>query len=193
MYKNVLRSALPVALMVKDSPSSKGLLASIRLCRGSASDRWTPFPCPPSPEFLQGPSPGTSRPVLVQPPGFLLPLWPASQPLLGLLWGSAPGAASSLMEGRREISCSSSSGMGLYQISPSSSASFSSAGSMSRSCAETWLMLACVKTKAFAQEKMETSLLSPLKLEISPNIKEHNSTTCFKKQTKICANVPSVS
>lgn len=145
--------------MVEDPPSSKVLLARIRLCSCSASDRRMALPWPPSPEFPQGPSRGTSSPVFAQRPGLLLPLWPASQPLLGLRWGSAPGTASSFMDGRREISCSSSSGMGLYQISPSSSASFSSAGSMFRSCALAW-----VEKKPFTQEKTEAILLPWLKL-----------------------------
>lgn len=124
-HESLVGSDLPVVLLVKDPPSSNVLLARIRLCRFSASDRRTALPWTPSDGFPQRPSRGTSSPAVL-----LLALWPASQALLGLLWGSGPGAACSLMEGRREISCSSSSGMGLYQISPSSSASFSSAGSM---------------------------------------------------------------
>lgn len=133
--------ALPVTLLVEGPASSWGLHASIRLWRFSASVECTAFPWLASPEMPHRLSPGASSPMPLQPPRFL----PPSPALLWLLWASVRGGTRSRTEVGWEISGSSSSGIGLYQISPSSSASFSSAGSTLRSRVDT-LMLTWTKT-----------------------------------------------
>lgn len=125
----VFFSALPVGLLLEGPPSSWGLHASICLCACSTSVECTAFPWVASPEPPPRLSTRASGPP--QPdPSRDLPPWTKSVPLLDPLWGSARGGAVSPRERWSELFCSSSSGMGLYQISPSSSASFSSAGSM---------------------------------------------------------------
>ena len=147
VYECFFFFASPVALLVDAPPSSWGLHASICLCRCSASVECTAFPWIPSPEPPPRLSPSASGPAPLPPPRFLPP-WPASPPRLGLLWSSARGGTISRTEGRWDISGSSSSGIGLYQISPSSSASFSSAGSTLRGWGDTlvWLMFTWIKT-----------------------------------------------
>lgn len=125
---------LPVGLFEERPPSSWGLHASICLCRCTASAECAAFPRPPSPELPLRLSTWPSGPL---EPSRILLSWTTSTPLLGLLWDSVRGGTSSLTEGWRDVPGSSSSGIGLYQISPSSSASFSSAGSTLRGWGDT--------------------------------------------------------
>lgn len=148
LWFRVCVCVLPVALLVEAPPSSWGLHASICLCRCSASVECTVFPWLPSPKLPPRTSPTASG---VTMPSRDLPPWPTSAPLLGLLSGSVRGGTSNRLEERWEDTSSSSSGIGLYQISPSSSASFSSAGSTFRGYGDTLVW----PTQTYMKEKVQ--------------------------------------